>query len=305
MLRRISELTLAKFCGIYSGIVFGIYWIPLRHLESAGFPGIWATSIFNLIATILIVPVMIFNWRRFVPGRPRFHFICFGTGLGYALYASAFLYTDVISVIVLFYLMPIWGFVLARLVIGDAITPVRWSSMVIALLGLWVILGQGTEVPIPNNVGDWMALVAGLLWAGLSLMLLTDDPEQPINYAVGFIGWGCIISLICAWLATHYGFEQAPQWSGLKGELMWLLPFAVLIIIPAAVATIYGPTKLNPGIVGLLFMTEISVGTVTAAIWAGEPFGTPQLIGVLLITLAGVLETAWVYLRRRPAAQTS
>ncbi len=48
---------------------------------------------------------------------------------------------------------------------------------------------------------------------------------------------------------------------------------------------------LNPGIVGLLFMTEISVGTVTAALWAGEPFGAREVIGILLISGAGLAES--------------
>ena len=304
MLRRISELTLAKFCGIYSGIVFGIYWIPLRQLDAAGFHGMWATSMFNLVSTVLLLPVIVFSWRRFFPGRLRFHFICFGTGLGYALYASAFVYTDVISVIVLFYLLPIWGFILARLVIGDPITPVRWLSMGIALIGLWVILGQGTQLPVPNNVGDWMALIAGMVWAVISLMLLTDKHESPINYTIGFVAWACIISLLCAWLSTYYGFEPDPAWRNLTNELKWLVPFALIVVLPAAAATIYGPTKLNPGVVGLLFMTEISVGTITAALWAGEEFGAPQLLGVILITLAGVLETAWIVLRKKPVEQT-
>jgi drug/metabolite transporter (DMT)-like permease len=305
MLRRISELTLAKFCGIYSGIIFGIYWIPLRQLDASGFHGMWATSIFNLVATVLILPAIIFSWRRFFPGRVRFHIICFGTGLGYALYASAFVYTDVISVIVLFYLMPIWGFVFARIVIGDPITPIRWLSMCVALIGLWVILGQGATLPLPHNLGDWMALVAGFLWAAISLMLLTDSKESPLSYAAGFITWGCIISLVCAWLSTQFGFEQAPAWQNLGAELKWLVPFSLIIILPAAVATVYGPTKLNPGVVGLLFMTEISVGTITAALWAEEQFGLSQALGVILITLAGILETAWIFLKGRPLEQTS
>ena len=46
----------------------------------------------------------------------------------------------------------------------------------------------------------------------------------------------------------------------------------------------------KPGAVGLLFMTEISVGTVTAAIWADEPFGLREITGVVLVTLAGFTE---------------
>ncbi len=48
---------------------------------------------------------------------------------------------------------------------------------------------------------------------------------------------------------------------------------------------------LSPGIVGILFMTEISVGSVTAALWAGEPFGGREIAGILLISSAGVAES--------------
>ena len=47
---------------------------------------------------------------------------------------------------------------------------------------------------------------------------------------------------------------------------------------------------MNPGVVGILFMTEISVASITAAIWAGEPFGLRELSGVILISLAGLSE---------------
>ena len=38
-------------------------------------------------------------------------------------------------------------------------------------------------------------------------------------------------------------------------------------------------------------MTEISVATVTAAIWAGEPFGLREIVGVVLISSAGLAES--------------
>jgi drug/metabolite transporter (DMT)-like permease len=56
------------------------------------------------------------------------------------------------------------------------------------------------------------------------------------------------------------------------------------LVIPGAYAAFWGAPHLNPGVVGLLMMTEISVGVVTAAIWVGEPFGMRELTGVILIT---------------------
>ncbi len=162
--------------------------------------------------------------------------------------------------------------------------------MALGVAGLWVIFGESGDIPLPQNIGDWMALSAGLMWAGLSLLLLTDEDENPLDYSAGFVSWACIWALIFAMAATRSGYEPVPQWQALPSELVWLIPFSVIVIVPAAIATIYGPTKLNPGIVGLLFMTEISVAAITAAIWAGEPFGKPQLVGVILVTLAGALE---------------
>jgi drug/metabolite transporter (DMT)-like permease len=73
--------------------------------------------------------------------------------------------------------------------------------------------------------------------------------------------------------------------------LWWLVPSVVILVMTGTYATMWGAPKLNPGIVGLLFMTEISVGAVTAAIWAGEPFGWREAIGIILITGAGLIES--------------
>jgi len=214
-----------------------------------------------------------------------------GCGLGYVLYSSAFLFTDVISVVVLFYLMPVWGFVLSRLFLGDRITNIRWLAMCLATIGLWLILGEQGGIPVPGNAGDWMALVAGLLWAGTALLLLTDHGrENAFTYGAGFIVWGLVIAGVSAAILTRWELHPAPDVSAAAEVSVWLIPFALIVIVPAAVATVYAPTKLNPGVVGLLFMTEISVGTISAAIWADEPFGVRQVLGVLMITLAGALE---------------
>ncbi|MFN0190861.1 MAG: hypothetical protein ACKVP5_02625, partial [Aestuariivirga sp.] len=51
-----------------------------------------------------------------------------------------------------------------------------------------------------------------------------------------------------------------------------------------------GAKFLDPGTVGLLFMTEIVVGSISAAWLSGEPFGPREMLGVALITGASLLE---------------
>jgi drug/metabolite transporter (DMT)-like permease len=95
-----------------------------------------------------------------------------------------------------------------------------------------------------------------------------------------------------------------PDWGTAIPSLPWWMILMLIAIVSGPVTSIWGAKYLSPGIVGLLFMTEISVGAVTAALWSGEPFGWREVAGILLISSAGVLESLWELWRdrKRPAA---
>jgi len=297
----IAEQNLAKLAAVYSGLVFGIYWIPLRALAEHGFTGVWPVVVINVIPLLVLLPLLLVRRSAFFPGRLRFHVAGFLAGLTFALYAGAFLYTEVVRVVLLFYLTPLWGFLLARIFIGDAITAVRWMSICLGVGGMLVMFGVDVGLPVPRNVGDWMALIAGVVWAFASLMLLTDKQANTLNYCCIFYFWSAACAAVLAGIAMAQGISTIPDWLQLPPVLPWLVPVALLVILPAGFAAIYGPTILNPGVVGLLFMTEISVAAITAALFAGEPFGAREVLGVLLVTCAGALEPLLDLYRSRTA----
>lgn len=299
-----SKQTWAKFAGVYSGLIFGIYWIPLRILDESGFDGIWAVALFSAISFLFIAPYVVTHRDGFIPGSFRLHINAGLSGIAFVFYASAFIYTEVVRVIILFYLMPIWGFLLARVVTGEKITGVRWLSMALGLAGLVAICGVEKGFPVPSNLGDWMALIAGIIWAGTSMSILTDRHE-PVNYTIAFLFWSAVAAIIMCLIATSSGYLSPPEWGNLTDLMIWLIPFIIIIVIPAAFATMYGPSQLNPGTLGLLFMTEISVGTTTAAIFAGEPFGVKEITGVIFITLAGIAEPVYQIISKRKSVAKS
>ena len=71
---------------------------------------------------------------------------------------------------------------------------------------------------------------------------------------------------------------------------IWILPIALLVLIPIYFAAAWGTPKLNPGTAGILFMTEISAGVVSAALLSNEHFGMREILGIGLITTAGLTE---------------
>jgi drug/metabolite transporter (DMT)-like permease len=282
-------------------MAYGLYWIPLRALEEAGLTDVLPSMVFNVIPMIIILPLIIWRWRFIRKASIHFHITGLIVGLSIIGYTNAFIYTDVVRVLILFYLTPVWGFLLARIFIGDLITPIRWISILIGISGMLTIFGVESGLSLPENIGDWMALAAGVLWAVASLMMLTGK-EHPIDYALWFFLWNGLAAIILAFV-FYSSFDQIlPDLSPLASVLPWMIPLAIIFIIPAGFAVIYGPTQLNPGVAGLFFMVEIGTGTLTASILTDEPLGWQELLGITLITTAALLEPlADLYKKRKQA----
>jgi drug/metabolite transporter (DMT)-like permease len=292
-LKPLGEETWAKLACVYSGLVWGLFWIPLRQLEQSGIPNLWANLLFYLAPLVLVLPLVPLRWRRIAEGGFDLQFKGMITALSLTWYSMAVLNTEVVRAMLLFYLTPIWSALLARLILGDAITPVRFLAMAMGFSGMLVILNGGTAgLPVPSNAGDWLALASGIGWAVAAVALRMGKPAEPLELCSFNFIWSAIFSLVFVGLFSS-GAEPMPPVSRMLGVLPWLVPTMLVVVMTGVYATMWGAPKLNPGVVGLLFMTEISVGAITAALWSGEPFGRRELAGVILITAAGAVESVW------------
>jgi drug/metabolite transporter (DMT)-like permease len=292
--------TLAKIACAYSGMVWGLFWIPLRTLEAAGINGLWATLVFYTAPIVLAAPILIWRWREVVAGGTGLQLTGILSAFGLVLYSVSVLYTDIVKAILLFYLTPIWSTLLGRVVLGETITPVRWLAMALGLVGIVTIFGLDSGLPLPRNIGDWLALASGIMWA-ITAVRLRRETNNAIELSnVNFL-WSFLFALGFLLIANQ---TPMPDWGTALPSLPWWMMLMLLAIVSGPVTSIWGAKYLSPGIVGLLFMTEISVGAVTAALWSGEPFGWREVAGILLISSAGVLESLWELWRdrKRPAA---
>ena len=114
----------AKLACLYAGAVWGLFWIPLRALEDVGLHGLWVLVVYFAVPTLCLLPIGIWRWKHFKAGAAsscRLRPWCRAGAL--LLYTTSIVYTEVVRAMLLFYLTPIWGTVLARIFLGDAITP--------------------------------------------------------------------------------------------------------------------------------------------------------------------------------------
>ena len=296
MFSNLSLTTRASLACAYSGVAWGLFWIPLRGMDRAGVTDAWATVLFYGVPLLIFMPWIVRHWRRVVGCGWSLHFIGIATGASLAFYSNAMLYTEVVRGLVLYYTTPVWSLLLARLLLGEAITVPRVLAIVFGVAGMLVMFGVDLGFPWPKNIGDWMALIGAAGWAIAAVLLRKDDGSRSMEICAVYFFYGVVAALILA-LSPMAGDIELPEWQAIVDVLPWAIPIAI-IVIPGAYAAFWGAPHLNPGVVGLLMMTEISVGGITAAIWANEPLGTRELVGIALITIAGLSEFLYAPMRK-------
>ena len=292
----------AKLACLYAGACWGLFWIPLRALEDAGLHQLWTTVVYFLIPTLCLLPIGIMRWRQVRQGGMSFQLTVIASGLALTCYSASIVYTEVVRAILLFYLMPIWSTLLARFILGEAITPARIVAIGLAVLGMLTIFGLGLTFPVPKNIGDWLGLAAGIFWAITAVRLRRDEGQSSVDLTVGFFVWSLVITTFAALIIAP---TEVPTIEQTLPVMPLLLIFMVVFVLPGTYASLWAPKFLSPGTVSFLLMTEIVVGAISAALLAGEQFGMRETIGVLLIASASLVETgAAVIVSRRGERRT-
>ncbi len=142
---------LAKLAVALSGIAWGLFWIPLRGLNGAGIDAFWSFIIFNATARHHSPAAVLARWRQQRAGGLWLFAIGLSMALTQFFYSLSFLHTEIVRAMILFYFNPVWATIMARVFLGEAITPIRWLAIAVAFSGMFIILGIDQGFPWPRN----------------------------------------------------------------------------------------------------------------------------------------------------------
>jgi drug/metabolite transporter (DMT)-like permease len=144
---------------------WGLFWIPLRAIESQGLAPAWATLSQFLVPLACLTPLAVLRHMRGQPSGVREYRTGLLVGSAVALYLESLLLTDVARALILFYAMPAWGTILEVGLMKRPLTRWRLLSLVLSLSGLLAILGADESFSFSMNFGDVLALASGILFA--------------------------------------------------------------------------------------------------------------------------------------------
>lgn len=267
-----------------TGVLWGFYWLPVRHMATLGWQGPWGTAAITAAAAVGLMPFALRQMRALGKAHWSTVAVLVMGGGAFALYSIGFVYGRVALVILLFFLTPIWSTLIARFVMGWHTPKLRYLAITIGLLGLGVMLSAGGTAPVPKSLGEWLGLISGILWSVTTTVLRARPAVPPVPAAWLFAMGACLTALVMAGVLEPMPDQVTlPQvvTAIITGGLWWGVSIAALM---------WAVMRLDPARVGILLMAEVLIATGGAALIAGEVLSALEILGGGLVLLAGVLE---------------
>jgi drug/metabolite transporter (DMT)-like permease len=274
-----------------NAFVWGTSWWPFRQLEARGLHPLWATVLIYALAVVIIVAL-----RPRAAGQvlrtPALWVLIVASGTTNAAFNWAVVIGDVVRVVLLFYLMPLWAVLLARGLLGERLTRTTALRVLLALAGaaivLWPAGRSGWDaLPLPRTLPDWLGVLGGFAFALNNVMLRREAhrPEEGRALAM-FFGGATVAAVLAITLGLH---GQAP-WPPAPAP-GWLAGVAALALFFLAgnLALQYGAARLPANVTSVVMLTEVLFASVSALLLGGGTLSPPLLLGGLLILLAALL----------------
>jgi drug/metabolite transporter (DMT)-like permease len=268
-----------------ASVLWGLSWLPLKYFAGFGLEGIPVTLVGHGSVGVLGLGLLLQRrelWLRHWRGMLLLAAV---GGLANLAFASAIVRGDVVRVMVLFYLLPVWGAFGGYLWLGERVDALRKLAVAGALGGAFLILGGPSILKQPPSLTDVLAVVSGMAFAVNNVWFRKLD-ELTITDKVAVMFVGC---LLWALPLTLLGVQTLPTgvpvlvWAQLSG-------FGLVGLLLATIGTQWGVAHMEAGRSSVLIIMELLSAVLSAALINGTRLSGREWLGGALVVLAALAE---------------
>lgn len=268
----------------FSAMMWGLTWWPLKQFGGAGLSGPSISLVSYGLVGLTGLP---FLWRERSVWRGQTGLLIllglFG-GWANASFVHALMIGDVVRVMLLFYLAPIWSVIGGRLFLHETVSRRRLFAVGISLFGAFLVIGGTAAFKVALSIADLLALSAGLAFAGNNLVTRAAHGIPIVSKTIAvFIGCG----LISACMLWQQGMSQPALSPTL---LIALIIFGFGWLGLATFTTQYGVTHVETGRAGIILIVELLAAVLSATLIGGDKLALREWIGGMLIACAAIVE---------------
>ncbi len=283
---------------VFNALIWGVSWWPLRWLAQHGLHPLWATGFIFVLCALVVVawrPQAVMQLIR----NPGLWVIALASGVTNSAFNWGVVTGDVVRVVLLFYLMPVWATLLARFLLNEAVTRFSVVRMGLGLAGAIVVLWpeQGLSNLPPLELADALGLIGGFGFALTNVMLRHQAQTAPQAGRILAMFAGCAV--LSSSLALCYSLAGSLPWPP-AWQPDWMLGCALvaLMFLAGNLALQIGASRLPAQVTAVVMLTEVMFASASAIAWGDQVLHPSLLVGGGLIVLAAFLSSVGRHLQK-------
>lgn len=269
---------------LLAATLWGVFWFPLRWLEQQGLHGVWITFLIYSGTLVYCIPILMRRHREF--SRQPWLLLWIGLSSGWCntAFILAMLEGEVVRVVLLFYLSPVWATLLARFVLKEQLSRRAYLLLLVAFAGAMLMLWSPTAgYPWPQSAADWFGLSSGLAFALMNLFVHMAK-QVSIQTKTVSAWFGVMLMAGAALLVRHDPLGHATLTAATYAVLIGICVMGGMTWL-----VVYGVTHMPVHRSAIILLFEVVAATVSTYLLTSERMSTREWIGGLAVMLAAYL----------------
>lgn len=273
--------SLAVVALLFSSSLWGIIWYPLRWLNEAGMSAVWSSLVMYIAAGILVLPFLFKQTIFNASNRRDLVFLALAAGITNIAFLVALTEGEVMRVMLLFYLSPIWSVLLSRWWLKEHLSSPAIAMLILAMTGSLVMLWDvSVGMPWPHGLADWLAITASIAFSTHNVLARKlADVSMPAKTAV--IWWGVVIAAVVVLLCQQTPVPEVTMDVWVVASLVGILGIVVM-----TVTVLYGIARMPIYHSSVIMLFELVVAAIAAWALTNEVMSFQEWLGGGLIMFA-------------------
>ena len=278
---------------VFNAFTWGVSWWPFRQLGALGLHPLWLTGFIYSLAVVVLLLARPAAAGHLLRTRSLWWLVLASGGTN-ACFNWGVSIGDVVRVVLLFDLMPLWTVLLSRLLLGERISRRGAVRVALALAGAMVVLWPTGAAPAATGAArgllpDLLGLLGGFCFALNNVMLRREAQQPESARALAMFAGGAVVSLTLAVWLTATGVAQAPP------ALAWGWGLAALGLaawfLGSNLTLQYGAARLPANTTAVVMISEVFFASASALALGAGSLGWREAAGALMILGGAVLAT--------------
>ncbi len=272
------------FSLLFGAFVWGIIWYPYRLMANAGVSGIYS-SFYVFILTIAIALPYFFITKKKVPIWSKdFWLLALVAGYTNISYVLAVIDGEVVRVMLLFYLSPVWTIFLAHFMLNEDTQKRHYIAVFISLIGAFIMFWEPGYLIHLDSKSDWLALSSGLGFAITNVMTRKHE-HMTVNQKALAIWLGVIVVAIICIMFDKNAMPTLDFFRPVDAAIMMAIALSLFL---STLLVQFGVTQIKAVEASSFFLFEIVVAAISSYFLVGESIAFNEWLGGIFI-ISGVI----------------